>query len=83
MEQKYLEAKLMTLEAEYVEKKSQVDNIIRQHKIELEAECLRHNKAVSEYKMMILSKEKDLVALKKEYISMKAEIFQEFAESDE
>ena len=82
MEQKQLEAYLVALEAEFAEKNA-VEDVIRQHRMDLESEFLHHNRTVSEIKMMIMSKEKDLAALKKEYICRKAEVYSRFAEQDE
>jgi hypothetical protein len=83
MEQKQLEAQLVALEAEFAEKKNAVEDVIRQHRMDLESEFLHHNRTVSEIKMRIMSKEKDLAALKKEYICRKAEVYSRFAEQDE
>ena len=78
-----MEARLAALEAEFAEKKHTAEDIIRQHRMKLEAEFLHHNKTVSEIKMRIMAKEKDLAALKKEHICRKAELYSEFVESDE
>lgn len=83
MERIHFEAQLVALEAEFASKKETVEDIIRERRMELEIQNKKHDEIVHDLKLDIVTEERRLAAIKREYICRKAEIHQEFAESHE
>lgn len=80
MEQKVLESQLAELEANYIVKKTAVEDKIRNTRIAIE-DCNKiHAMHISEYKSTVLDLEKELAAAKMRYAVERAEVMKRFCE---
>lgn len=79
MDQKQFEARLVALDADYQEQKSEIEDQIRNLRIELENELAIHDKNVHDCKVKINIKESVLSGFRKEYMRKKADLYYEFA----
>lgn len=79
MDQKQFEARLVALDADYQEQKAEIEDQIRNLRIELENELAIHDQNVHDCKVKINIKESVLSGFRKEYMRKKAELYYEFA----
>lgn len=79
MDQKQFEARLVALDADYQVQKADIEDQIRNLRIELENELAIHDNNVHDFKVKITIKESVLSGFRKEYMRKKAELYYEFA----
>lgn len=79
MDQKQFEARLVALDADYQEKKAEIEDQIRDLRIELEKELAIHDQNVHDCKVKIKIRERVLSGFLKDYMRKKAALYYEFS----
>lgn len=79
MDQKQFDARLVALEAEYSAQKREIEDAIRDLRIEIENEHAIHDQHVHDCKVKIHIKESVLSEFRKDYMRKRADLFYEFS----
>ena len=82
MDQKQFDAQLVEIEAQYIAYKTDIEEDIRNLRVEMEQECALHDQRIHDIKMKITVKESVLAGFKKEFIRQKADLHAEFSKSE-
>ena len=82
MDQKQFDAQLVEIEAQYIANKTDIEEDIRNLRVEMEQECALHDQRIHDIKMKITVKEIVLAGFKKEFIRQKADLHAEFSKSE-